>query len=258
MIPPVPVADTASLRETYRLGLAAKLAAIAEAIAAARISASGSLDDAEALAHRLHGSAGAFGFGAVGEAAGRLERALCVASRAAMSERPWCAIELAVAELHRAVASARETVACAAPSGPVAPDRVSTVLIVDDEADIRTIGRISLEDVGGMRVLLARSGEEGLAIAASERPDVILLDVMMPKMDGLSTLARLREDPRTACIPVLFVTAKAQPHEVEHYLRAGARGVIAKPFEPLSLPEELRRALSAPQPADGGHHGHGA
>jgi len=241
VIPPGDAA--AALRETYRLGLAAKLAAIASAIAEARGGASASLDDAEALAHRLHGSAGAFGFGAVGEAAGRLERTLCVAARGAVSERPWCAIELAVAELHRAVASARAAPTRPAPSGPAV---VGTVLIVDDEADIRTIGRISLEDVGGMRVLLARSGEEGLAIAASERPDVILLDVMMPKMDGLSTLARLREDPRTAGIPVLFVTAKAQPHEVEHYLRAGARGVIAKPFEPLSLPDELRRALAGP------------
>lgn len=241
MIPPVDSA--AELREAYRLGLAGKLAAIAGAIAEARAGASASLDDAEALAHRLHGSAGAFGFGAVGEAAGRLERTLCVASRGAVSERPWCAIELAVAELHRAVASARAAPAHVTPSGPVA---VGTVLIVDDEADIRTIGRISLEDVGGMRVLLACSGEEGLAIAASERPDVILLDVMMPKMDGLSTLARLLEDPRTAGIPVLFVTAKAQPHEIEHYLRAGARGVIAKPFEPLSLPDELRRALAGP------------
>lgn len=240
MIPPV--AAIAELRETYRHGLSAKLAAIVSAIAEAR-EGSSSLDEPEGLAHRLHGSAGAFGFAAVGEAAARLETTLHVAARGPIAERPWCVIELAVAELHRAVALAREV-----PTGDPPPDpgpvNLGTVLIVDDEADIRTIGRISLEDVGGMRVLLARSGEEGLALAASERPDVILLDVMMPGMDGLSTLARLREDPRTADLPVLFVTAKAQPHEVEHYLRAGARGVIAKPFEPLTLPDQLRRALA--------------
>jgi two-component system OmpR family response regulator len=122
---------------------------------------------------------------------------------------------------------------------------LSKVLLVDDEPDIRRIGQISLEHVGQWTVVQAQSGLQALTLAANERPDVILLDVMMPELDGPGTFARLREDPATASIPVIFMTAKAQPHEVASYRALGAAGVIAKPFDPMSLPGEIRSIVEA-------------
>jgi len=120
---------------------------------------------------------------------------------------------------------------------------VRRVLLVDDEDDIRRIGEISLVHVGGFEVSMASSGAEALELAVSERPDVILLDVMMPGLDGPSTLAALRADARTASIPVVFLTAKVQRQEVERYRSLGALGVIAKPFDPMALPEAVRALL---------------
>jgi CheY-like chemotaxis protein len=122
---------------------------------------------------------------------------------------------------------------------------LSKVLLVDDEPDIRRIGQISLEHVGQWKVVQAQSGLQALTLAADERPDVILLDVMMPELDGPGTFARLRENPATAAIPVIFMTAKAQPHEVASYRALGAAGVIAKPFDPMSLPGEIRSIVEA-------------
>ena len=122
---------------------------------------------------------------------------------------------------------------------------LAKVLLVDDEPDIRRIGQISLEHVGKWKVVQAQSGLQALSVAASEKPDVILLDVMMPELDGPGTFARLREDPATAAIPVIFMTAKAQPHEVASYRALGAAGVIAKPFDPMSLPAEVRAIVEA-------------
>lgn len=122
---------------------------------------------------------------------------------------------------------------------------LETVLIVDDDDDIRTIGTISLGTVGGMSVRQASSGPEGASMAREEGPDVILLDMMMPGLDGLGTLAELRADPRTAEIPVIFMTAKAQSRDLPQYLAAGAIGVIAKPFDPMTLAEEVRALVAA-------------
>jgi CheY-like chemotaxis protein len=122
---------------------------------------------------------------------------------------------------------------------------LSKVLLVDDEPDIRRIGQISLEHVGQWKVVQAQSGLQALSVAADERPDVILLDVMMPELDGPGTFARLRENPATAGIPVIFMTAKAQPHEVASYRALGAAGVIAKPFDPMTLPAEVRTIVEA-------------
>ena len=113
------------------------------------------------------------------------------------------------------------------------------VLLVDDDEDIRVICRLSLQTVGKCRVLVADGGPAALALAIAERPDVVLLDVMMPGQDGLATFAALRGDPRTAEIPVILMTAKAQPREVERFLALGVSGVIAKPFNPLLLTEEI-------------------
>lgn len=121
------------------------------------------------------------------------------------------------------------------------------VLLVDDEPDIRTIGRLSLERVGALETLVAASAEEALVIAAAERPDAILLDVIMPGTDGLAALALLRADPALRAIPVVFLTGNARPDEVARYLALGAVGVIAKPFDPLALPDQLR-VLLAHQP----------
>jgi CheY-like chemotaxis protein len=120
------------------------------------------------------------------------------------------------------------------------------VLIVDDEPDIRRIARLGLSRVGGMEVVEAANGADGLVRAREDRPDAILLDVMMPGLDGPSTLARLREDPQTASVPVVFLTAKAIAAEVDRLKSLGAAGVLTKPFDPMTLARELRAALGTP------------
>ena len=119
------------------------------------------------------------------------------------------------------------------------------VLLVDDEEDIRKIGRLSLEAVGKFQVMMAASANEALSIARSEPLDLILMDMMMPGMDGLSALAELRRDEALKSIPVLFMTAKVQRSEVDHYLSVGAIGVIQKPFDPMTLPGEIKRIMGA-------------
>lgn len=125
---------------------------------------------------------------------------------------------------------------------------IRTVLLVDDEPDIRRIGELSLRGVGRLEVLLASSGAEAVELAARAQPDVILLDVMMPGMDGPSTLAALRARPETAQIPVVFVTAKVQRREVDHYRALGAAGVVAKPFDPMTLAADVRRIVEGRTP----------
>ena len=114
------------------------------------------------------------------------------------------------------------------------------VLYVEDEVNIRTVGRFALEEVGGLTVETAESGQEALDKAARFSPDVVLLDVMMPGMDGIATYRALRELEATSRVPIIFMTAKVQPQEVESYKRLGALAVIAKPFDPLTLPDEVR------------------
>ncbi|GAB4194248.1 MAG: response regulator [Thalassobaculales bacterium] len=116
---------------------------------------------------------------------------------------------------------------------------LETILIVEDEDDLREIARIALEDVGGFTVLGAASGAEALALVERERPDLLVLDVMMPGMDGPTVLARVRALPGLAGLPAVFMTAKAQPDEVESLLALGALAVIAKPFDPMALAEEI-------------------
>ena len=120
------------------------------------------------------------------------------------------------------------------------------VLIIDDEDDIRRIACLSLSRVGKMEVVDASGGLEGVRKATAERPDAILLDVMMPGLDGPATLSALRSNPATAEIPVVFLTAKAMASEIERLLGLGARGVLTKPFDPMSLPQELKTCLESP------------
>ena len=117
------------------------------------------------------------------------------------------------------------------------------VLVVDDEPDIRAVARLSLERVGGWQVLEASSGHEGVAVAAEQQPDAVLLDVMMPGTDGPATFALLRGDARTEAIPVLLMTARAERAERESWLGQGVHGVLAKPFDPMLLPAQVADAL---------------
>ena|SRR5438270_3357499 len=117
------------------------------------------------------------------------------------------------------------------------------ILIVDDEDDIREVAQVSLELVGHWEVLTAASGRDGISSARSERPDAILLDVMMPDMDGPSTLAQLQADPLTRDIPVVFLTAKAQSADRSRLAQLGAAGILTKPFDPLKLAAEVASTL---------------
>jgi CheY-like chemotaxis protein len=121
--------------------------------------------------------------------------------------------------------------------------KITKIMIVDDDGDICTVVELAARRVGGWGVVVAASGQEALAKARSERPDVILLDVMMPDLDGPATLAMLREEPSTAAIPVIFLTAKVQRPELERYMALGAIGVIRKPFDAMTLPDEVRRIV---------------
>ncbi len=120
-----------------------------------------------------------------------------------------------------------------------------SVLLIDDEPDIRRIGELALGAVGHWKVFLAASGREGVPLAVSAQPDVILLDVTMPELDGPQTLALLQANKATCTIPVIFLTARVEHEEVEQYLALGVRGVLAKPFSPMSLAADVRALLAA-------------
>ncbi len=119
------------------------------------------------------------------------------------------------------------------------------LLHVEDEPDIREVVEISLALAPEIELKSCATGADALTAAAAWAPDVILMDVMMPVMDGPQTLGHLRENARTAKIPVVFMTARAQSREVEHFLSLGAAGVIAKPFDPMTLAATVRAYLPA-------------
>jgi len=120
-----------------------------------------------------------------------------------------------------------------------------SVLYVDDEPDIREVVEISLGLDPAFAVRSCASGGEALATTADWSPDLILLDVIMPDMDGPMTLARMRERPHTANVPVVFMTARAQASELQALVALGAAGVIAKPFDPMTLAALVRRYAPA-------------
>jgi CheY-like chemotaxis protein len=117
------------------------------------------------------------------------------------------------------------------------------ILVIDDEDDIREVARVSLELVGHYDVLTAASGRDGVLQARTSRPDAILLDVMMPDLDGPGTLAALRADAVTRDIPVVFLTAKTQQAERTRLASLGAAGVLIKPFDPLKLATDIAATL---------------
>lgn len=118
--------------------------------------------------------------------------------------------------------------------------KLQRLLYVEDEADIREIAAIALQELGGFELTLCKQGEDAAELALQTRPQLILLDVMMPRMDGIATFQALRQEPELAAIPVIFLTAKAQKREMAELLELGALGVIPKPFEPLSLADQVR------------------
>lgn len=119
------------------------------------------------------------------------------------------------------------------------------VLVIDDEPDIREVAQLSLEVDGRWEVVCAASGLEGVEKAVADPPDVILLDVMMPGLDGIATLDRLRSRAPTADIPVVLLTAKIHPADLRRYRELPVRGVLPKPFDPLTIADELGALLDA-------------
>ncbi|MFQ5662465.1 MAG: response regulator [Terriglobia bacterium] len=123
------------------------------------------------------------------------------------------------------------------------------ILLAEDEEDIQRLATLGLEHGGESQVLLASDGEECLALARLERPDVILLDVKMPKLDGFETCQRLKADAATKDIPVVFLTASAQEREMQRGLAMGAIGYLFKPFDPVQLLREVRALLTRAEPS---------
>jgi CheY-like chemotaxis protein len=117
------------------------------------------------------------------------------------------------------------------------------ILIIDDEEDIREVAALSLETVAGWEVLVASSGAQGLARAIEHQPDAILLDVMMPGMDGPTIFRELRKNPATARIPVLLLTAKVQSSDQRRFADLGVDAILFKPFDPLTLSTQISSLL---------------
>jgi CheY-like chemotaxis protein len=117
------------------------------------------------------------------------------------------------------------------------------ILIIDDDSNVLAVSQLALKAVGGWEVSTATSGNEGLAKAAAEQPDAILLDVMMPDMDGIATFQALQANPVTQSIPVILMTAKVQPAEQRRFANLGVAATIAKPFKAMKLPAQIRETL---------------
>ena len=118
--------------------------------------------------------------------------------------------------------------------------KLERVLYVEDDPDIREVARMALEVVGGLDVCCCASGAEAVARAETYDAQLIVLDVMMPEMDGPATLSALRASSRLIGVPVVFVTAKVQPSEIAEFLALGVSDVVAKPFDPMTLSDSLR------------------
>jgi CheY-like chemotaxis protein len=117
------------------------------------------------------------------------------------------------------------------------------ILVIDDEKNLCSVIQACLEHLGGWRVSIAHKGSEGLLLAATQVPDAILLDVMMPDMDGIAMFRLLQNNAATRGIPVIFLTAKVQALDLSEFSQLGVAGVIAKPFDPLSLAQQVAEVL---------------
>ena len=119
--------------------------------------------------------------------------------------------------------------------------KLKNILYVEDDPDIQAIAKLALEKVGGFNVKICHSGEEALEAAKEFEPQILLLDVMLPTMDGLTTLAMLRKIPRLVDIPAIFMTAKIQTHEISQYRETGVLDIIGKPFDPMMLAKQINK-----------------
>ena len=115
--------------------------------------------------------------------------------------------------------------------------------MIDDDADIREVAALSVETMGGWEMLQAGTGEEGIAKAEMENPDAILLDLMMPDVDGRTTLKRLKDNSKTAGIPVVLLTAKTQGMNLDELKQLGLADFLPKPFDPMTLCSDISRVL---------------
>lgn len=120
---------------------------------------------------------------------------------------------------------------------------MKTVLLVDDEDDIREVAQMSLEVTAGWQIEGANCGTAGIEKAKEIKPDAILLDVMMPDMDGPTTFQQMQQIPELDSIPVILMTAKVQASDLQHFESIGVAGVIPKPFDPMSLAEKVKEIL---------------
>lgn len=128
-------------------------------------------------------------------------------------------------------------------------DKTKKILFVDDDQDIHTIVTIVLQDLPNVELRSAFSGEEAIKMAMDFQPDLILLDVMMPKMDGIATLQALKLLPSMKDTRIVFITAKAQKNEIDDYFKYGILDVIIKPFDPITFPEIVQKILDTPYKA---------
>lgn len=119
-------------------------------------------------------------------------------------------------------------------------DKLKSVLCIDDDPDILEITKMCLETVGGLTVTCCNSGTEGVTRARQIKPDLIMVDMMMPDMDGSATLREIRKYAELGRTPVVFMTARIQPAEVAEYLNMGAAAVVAKPFDPMNISDEIQ------------------
>lgn len=125
---------------------------------------------------------------------------------------------------------------------------LNKILMVEDEADIQIVAKLALESVGNFTVHMCSTGSDALAELPNFDPEIILLDVMMPGMDGPDTFKAIRQLDGYESVPIIFMTAKVMEADREHYRSLGAAGVIAKPFDPMALPDQIRKIW-------GQHHG---
>lgn len=119
------------------------------------------------------------------------------------------------------------------------------ILLAEDDNNIQMIAKLSLEKVGGHQVLCASDGEQTIQLLTEVKPDLILLDVMMPKLNGFETCKKIKENPNLKNIPIIFITARAQAHEVQHGMSIGAVGYILKPFDPMTLHMKIEEILKS-------------
>lgn len=122
----------------------------------------------------------------------------------------------------------------------IAGKMLEKILLVEDEVDIQIIVQIALERIGGFKLKVCSSGKEALLAIPDYMPDLVLLDVMLPEMDGPTTLKQIRANPLMADIRVIFMTAKVQPQEISQYIKLGAIGVISKPFDPMMIAANIK------------------